>query len=498
MVFNSMDFLLFFPIVIIVYFVFPVRIRYIWLLLSSYYFYMCWNPKYIILILFSTIVTYVTGRVIELIKRSQNSDLIKRYLLNCCIAISCMLNLAMLFYFKYLGFAIFSINRVISIVNLHISVTIPDVILPVGISFYTFQVLGYIVDVYRDEIKAEKNFLKYALFVSFFPQLVAGPIERSKNLLYQVNKPRRFEIESIRQGLLTMSYGLYMKVVVADQLSSIIDPIYNDWIERQGMELMIATILFAFQIYCDFEGYSQMAIGSAQILGFRINQNFRTPYLSTSIQDFWKRWHISLTSWFRDYLYIPLGGNRKGKLKKYINTIIIFLVSGLWHGASWHFVIWGGINGIYIVLQDLTKTLRSRLYTLLKIDTETFLWKCFKGFIVFILIDISWLFFRAEGIMQSINILKTIYYDFNLWYLFSDDFYNIFGSAKTFSIIIVSLLIVFIIDILHRRGIDLKRYILRQQIIYRWGIYFTIIIGIMFLGAYGSDYEQIQFIYFQF
>lgn len=340
MIFNSMQFLIFFPIVFMIYFLFPPKTRYIWLLISSYYFYMCWNPKYIFLILFSTTVTYISGIAIETVKKKNVDG--KRWFLKCCVAISFFLNLLVLFYFKYFEFMITNLNRFIGILGLQILVPVFDIILPVGISFYIFQALGYTMDVYRGEIEAEKNFFRYALFVSFFPQLVAGPIERSKNLLKQVNNPTYFKVENARQGLLTMAYGLFMKVVVADRLAGIIDPIYNNWSEQTGMRLMTATILFAVQIYCDFEGYSQLAIGSAQVLGFHINQNFKIPYLSTSIQDFWQRWHISLTGWFRDYLYIPLGGNRKGKVRKYLNTMIVFLVSGLWHGASWHFVVWGG------------------------------------------------------------------------------------------------------------------------------------------------------------
>lgn len=342
MIFNSMQFLIFFPIVFLIYFLFPPKIRYIWLLVASYYFYMCWNPKYIFLILFSTIVTYISGIAIERVKEKKTDNKRKIYYLRGCVAIGFILNLLILFYYKYFKFTVDSINRLIGIINLQIAMPFYDAILPVGISFYIFQALGYTVDVYRGEIKAERNFLRYALFVSFFPQLVAGPIERSKNLLSQVEKPTYFNVDHARQGLITMAYGLFMKVVVADQLANIVDPIYNSWSEQSGMNLMAATVLFAFQIYCDFEGYSQLAIGSAQVLGFHLNPNFRTPYLCTSIRDFWQRWHISLTSWFRDYLYIPLGGNRKGKIRKYVNTMIVFLVSGLWHGASWHFVVWGG------------------------------------------------------------------------------------------------------------------------------------------------------------
>ncbi len=481
-----------------VYFLLPAKIRYIWLLISSYYFYMCWNPKYIFLILFSTMITYMSGLFMDTIKRTSFNSRTQRLCLNGCVAVSLILNLLILFYFKYFEFTIAAMNRILGTAGISISVPACDILLPVGISFYIFQALGYTIDVYRGEIHAEKNFFRYALFVSFFPQLVAGPIERSKNLLRQVNTPTFFDVECARQGLLTMAYGLFMKVVVADRLAGIINPIYSDWNSRTGMSLVTATILFAFQIYGDFEGYSQLAIGSARVLGFYIDQNFKTPYLCTSIRDFWQRWHISLTNWFRDYLYIPLGGNRKGKPRKYFNTMIVFLVSGLWHGASWHFVAWGGVNGIYNIIQDITDSVRHKAYRILRIDTTAFIWKCFCGFVTFFFIDISWLFFRADGVRQSISILKKMWNECNPWYFFSDEFYDLFGTAKDMGIILFSLSIMALIDIFRRKGFDLKGYLLQQQILFRWLFYFAAVFIIMMWGAYGSGYEQTQFIYFQF
>lgn len=498
MVFNSVQFLIFFPVVFIVYFLLPPGIRYIWLLVSSYYFYICWNPQYIILILFSTVITYISGIVMEVLREGKEDIRLRRHCLKICVALSLILNLSMLFYFKYFKFAISTLNRIFGIIGAEVEISSRDIILPVGISFYIFQALGYTIDVYRGEVKAERNFLRYALFVSFFPQLVAGPIERSKNLLRQVDSPTYFDLENVRQGLLTMAYGLFMKVVVADRLAGIIDPIYGDWINHTGMDLAAATMLFAVQIYCDFEGYSQLAIGSAQVLGFRINQNFKTPYLCTNIREFWKRWHISLTDWFRDYLYIPLGGSRKGRARKYINTMIVFLISGLWHGASWHFVVWGGVNGFYSILQDSTESVRKKVYRFLKIDTKALFWRCLCGFVTFFLIDISWLLFRSSGVRQAISILYKIWNGFNPCYFFSDDFYNIFGSTKMFSIIVFSLAAVGVIDMIRQKGFSLKEYLLKQQIIYRWSIYLILIFIIMLWGAYGNDYEQTQFIYFQF
>lgn len=498
MLFNSVEFLVFFPIVFFVYFLISPKVRYIWLLAASYFFYMCWNPKYIILIFLSTAITFASGLMMEKVREKNHNLVWKRFWLRSCLAVSLFFNLLILFYFKYFEFAITNINRIIGIRGGNYWDLKHKIILPVGISFYIFQALGYAIDVYREDIKAEKNFFRYALFVSFFPQLVAGPIERSENLLNQMKNATYFKVENARQGLLTMAYGLFLKVVVADRLAGIINPIYSGWEEQRGMNLMVATILFSFQIYCDFEGYSQIAIGSAKILGFHINRNFMVPYLCTSIRGFWKKWHISLTSWFRDYLYIPLGGNRKGKLKKYLNTLIVFLCSGLWHGANWHFVAWGGLNGIYNIVQDAEQDTFNRICRWFKIDTKAFLWKCLCGLCTFFFINISWVFFRATGIRQSFYILKTIWDDFNIWYLFSDNFYKLFGSSKDLAVTIFSLVIVLFVDILRTQGIDVKAYILRQQFFYRWLVYILIIFIVMIWGGYGSGYEQTQFIYFQF
>ena len=258
-----------------------------------------------------------------------------------------------------------------------------------GISFYTFQALSYTMDVYRKDIYAEHNFFKYALFVSFFPQLVAGPIERSKNLLIQINEKHKFDFERVRSGLLLMLYGYFQKVVLAEYLALVVDSVYNTYSERTGFQLLVATICFAFQIYCDFGSYSNIAVGSARIMGFRLMENFNTPYFAVSVSDFWRRWHISLSTWFRDYLYIPLGGNRKGKVRKWMNQMIVFLVSGLWHGASWHFVIWGGMNGAYQVVGEWMRPYKEKAVKMLKIDTAAPSHKLLKMLVTFGLVDIS-------------------------------------------------------------------------------------------------------------
>lgn len=335
MIFNSIDFMLFFPIVVVIYFFIPKRIRYIWLLIASYYFYMCWNAKYAFLIALSTVITYISGLFME--KYFFRKKLI--------LIFSLVSNLGILFVFKYYQFLLQNINHFRDIIGIAPMEKSLDLLLPVGISFYTFQALGYSIDVYRGDVKAEKNLLKYALFVSFFPQLVAGPIERSKNLLTQVNCVEYFRLwnyERITNGAVIMLWGFFQKMVIADRAAILVDKVYGEYWIYGTIELIFATILFAFQIYCDFSGYSMIAVGAARIMGFELMENFNAPYYSKSIKEFWRRWHISLSSWFRDYIYIPLGGNRVSRLKGYGNLMVTFLISGLWHGANWSYVAWGG------------------------------------------------------------------------------------------------------------------------------------------------------------
>lgn len=494
MLFNSINFLIFFPIVVLLYFAIPAKVRYLWLLAASYFFYMCWNAKYALLMLFSTGVTYLCGILLERAKEKEKGAVYRK----CCVAASLVLNLAVLFGFKYCNFIIYNINSVMNIFHIEINIPAFDVILPVGISFYIFQSLGYTIDVYRDEIPAEKNFFRYALFVSFFPQLVAGPIERSKNLLVQLREPVKFNVKNAERGLLTMAYGLFLKLVVADNIAEVVDSMFANSQEHSSMALLMATILFAFQIYGDFQGYTQLAIGSALVFGIRINENFNAPYLARSVKDFWRRWHISLTSWFTDYLYIPLGGNRKGKIRKQVNTLIVFICSGLWHGAGWHFVVWGAINGIFSVLEDILKPFYHKMITTLKIRENTITWRCFRVFATFCLVDFTWLFFRVDSLSEGLRILKQIVFDFRPQWFLSGEFPAAFGSELNFMVIMLSLLILFAVDFMLYKGIDFRTVIFRQQIVFRWVIYWLIFVLIISWGAYGGGYEQKQFIYFQF
>ncbi len=493
MIFNSVSYLLFFPIVVLLYFALPYKFRNVWLLVVSYYFYMNWNAKYAVLLAGSTLVTFVCSLLVAHFKEKEKTVFAK-----WAMAGSFIINIGILFIFKYSGFVADNINNLMVALGQQGRVSAFDVVLPVGISFYIFQALSYTMDVYRGEIKATKNLLRYALFVSFFPQLVAGPIERSKNLLAQFEEKHDFDVERIRSGLLTMLWGLFMKIVIADNLSGVVTNIYENYLSYTGVEILLATALFAFQIYCDFGGYSYIAIGSARVLGFKLMDNFNCPYLAVSVDDFWKRWHISLTSWFRDYLYIPLGGNRKGIIRKYVNIMIIFLVSGLWHGANWTYVVWGGLNGFYLVAEQVSEPLRRKIREFFRVDVSRFSYRFFAGVWTFILVDFSWMFFRAENFSQVFGMLRQIKANFGFSRLFGYALTNLGLDSATLLVLLIAFLLLFFVDTCRYKGIDINKKVLAQGAPFRYIIYGGLLLMIMFFGIYGYEYAQTAFIYFQF
>lgn len=389
MLFNSISFLLYFPIVCILYWGLPNKFRNAFLLLASYFFYMSWEPTYALLIIVTSLSTWCCAIYID---KTENHK--KAYITLCMI-----INLFILFIFKYYNFAIDSLTSVLSISGNKLYIPHSEFLLPVGISFYTFQCIGYIIDVYRKDIKPEKNLVTYALFVSFFPQLVAGPIERAKNLLPQFHIKQIFNGEAFIDGMKMMIWGYFMKLCIAGNVGPYVDAVYNNVPNHNGASLLLASFFFSFQIFCDFGGYSLIAIGTAKCLGFNLMQNFNHPYLSPSVKDFWRRWHISLSSWFADYVYIPLGGSRCSKAKHYRNLLLTMLISGLWHGANWTFVCWGGLHGLFLICNSIySKYLKRGALTpkLLRI-VATYV------FIVF-----AWIFFRANNISDAYTIICKI------------------------------------------------------------------------------------------
>lgn len=393
MLFNSFQFVIFFPIVVGLYFLTPQRFRWCLLLIASYYFYSCWKPEYLILIAVSTLVDYGAGLQMGRTGRPGRKQLF--------LIVSLVSNLSILFAFKYFNFFSASTRALLNQFNLVYNTPHLDVLLPVGISFYTFQTLSYTINVYRGVHPPERHLGIFALYVSFFPQLVAGPIERSDRLLPQFFQPHRFEYDRVTQGVKVMLWGFFKKMVIADRIAVLVDPVYASPAEWPGLSLVLATVLFAFQIYCDFSGYSDIAIGSAKVMGYELQQNFNRPYRAISIADFWRRWHISLSTWFRDYLYFPIGGSRVGRSRWRLNIMVVFLVSGLWHGANWTYLVWGGVHGAYIVLGNLigppVKRLATRAVAFappVPAGTETLL----RVAGTFALVCVAWIFFRAESL----------------------------------------------------------------------------------------------------
>lgn len=501
MLFNSFNFMIFFPIVVGLYFVIPKKLKQIWLLVASYYFYMNWNAIYALLILGITVIGFIAGILIENTyetDRRQNTALQKRRR-NVYMLIAAILTLGTLFTFKYLNFAIDNINSFFNMTGYSVAITPVDIILPVGISFYTFQALGYVIDVYRKEVATERNFIQYALFVSFFPQLVAGPIERSKNLLTQLKKPSEFDYDRVKRGILLMLWGFFEKMWVGDRLAILVDSVYNNYENYSSGIIVLAMLMFSIEIYCDFGGYSHIAIGAAQVLGIRLMDNFRQPYLATNIKDFWNRWHISLSTWFRDYLYFPLGGSRCSKPKAYCNLMITFLVSGLWHGASWHYVIWGGLNGFYQVVGRMTKQSREKVLSLLHISADNKVLQVIRIIVTFLLASFAWLFFRAQNMSVAKGMIRQVLTNCVWVEQFRNGTFFSMGLSR-FAVyqLLLSLIILFVVDICHERGISFRSKIAEKSVALRWNIYIVTALAFLMLIIQNFGHPASEFIYFQF
>lgn len=497
MLFNSLAFLIFFPTVLFIHYLLPVKVRYLWLLVTSYFFYMCWNPVYALLMLTSTAITFVCGLLVG----KADTQKKKKFFVALCF----VCNLGILIFFKYSNFLGENVNQLLSLFGIAQRVPRIDVLLPVGISFYTFQALSYVVDAYREDVPVERNFFRYALFVSFFPQLVAGPIERSANLLRQVHQPQPFDFERARRGLLLMLWGLFQKIVIADRAAILVNAVYDDPLNHAGLTLMVATALFAVQIYCDFGGYSAIAIGAAQVLGFELRPNFRQPYLAVSVADFWRRWHISLSTWFRDYLYIPLGGGRKGTPRKYWNVMVTFVVSGLWHGASWSYVIWGALNGLMQVLGDARRIFVGWLRRTKPVarllpmrGKPPFSARLLNVLITFVFINLTWVFFRAPTAEAAFTVLRQTFACFNPWVLIDGSLYKLGIEATEFWVLMIAILLLLCVDVMHEKGFSFREGLLRQQLWFRWAVYLGMIFAVLLFGIYGPNMAASAFIYFQF
>ncbi len=498
MLFNSLDFLIFLPIVVGVYYIIPKKYSNFWLLVASYYFYMSWNAIYALLILFSTFTTWLCAGVMT--KNEQNAIAKKS-----ALTVNILLNVGILFTFKYYGMFTTAITNAFSSVGMEVVFPALTLLLPVGISFYTFQALGYSIDVYRNTVKHEKNFLDYALFVSFFPQLVAGPIERSANFLPQIKKYRFFDYENFKIGGRLMLLGYFKKVAVADNLAILVDKYYANSEIWPAPLAVLTLVAFSAQVYFDFAAYSDIARGCAKILGIDLMKNFNHPYCSTSFSMFWTRWHISLSSWLQDYIFTPLVWSRwtskigllskitKDKPPIYSSLLIVFLISGLWHGAAWTFVVWGALQGIFRIGETILKK-KFKSSKDKKEKTPKFV----KQLIVFSLWTLSLIFFRSPTIMGAVTVFEGLAVGwgslFNIG-LITEQILELFGSVNALIGIVVSVTAICIIECIEvKTNKDFHELFSNKSFAYRWAVYYVLLFLIVAFGAF----EQSSFIYFQF
>jgi len=449
--FTSLSFLVFFPIILVVHLLLPPKGRRIWLLAASYLFGLSFGTPVVLVLFFSTLVTYLGALFLERCEAKKKKQLVLGTAVFC--------HVLFLSFFKYNSLSI---------------------LLPIGISFYTFQAIGYLADVYRGNAQAEHNFISFALFQAFFPKLVQGPIERSDNLLVQIRELEHknlWDVTRIREGALLLLWGLFQKLMIADRIAVPVNAVYSQFGAFGGVEILLTTVLYAFQIYCDFAGYTCIARGTAQICGLDLLENFKRPYLADSVQDFWRRWHLSLSSWLRDYVYIPLGGNRKGKLRKYTNILITFLVSGIWHGTGLHFLLWGGLHGLGQMVDSKSRKLPRLL----------------KQILVFLFVDAAWMVFRVNSLGDLKGMLQILVTDFRL-----KDFAAMQLGKLEWALLFAGILLVVGKDLLNEKGFSFRKWIQERHFLIRCLLYTGMVVGIITFGVYGAAYDTSQFLYTQF
>lgn len=508
MLFNSFHFIVFFPIVTVLYFILPHRFRWGLLLAASCYFYMAFIPKYILILLVTITIDYFAGLGIEASHGRR-----KRWLLIASI----LANIGMLAFFKYFNFANENLSALAGCIGWNYPVENLKIVLPIGLSFHTFQSLSYTIEVFRGNQKAERHYGYLAVYVLFYPQLVAGPIERPQNILHQLHEEHRFEYRRVADGLKWMAWGMFKKVVIADRMALFVNPVYDSPFEHQGPALVFATLAFAVQIYCDFSGYSDIAFGSAQVMGIRLMKNFSHPYFSKSITEFWRRWHISLSTWFRDYVYIPLGGSRAGTRRMVISLLITFLISGLWHGANWTFVIWGGLHGVYVVLNRFVEPVWTRLRAGRLANRFPSLLTGLSLLTTFGLVCFAWIFFRAATMNDAFYIVTHLFQGWDVFinqtailiqegdragiWEFSNGLFISLGAISTLMrseiMLSAAAIVVLLIMEVKQHQSDLLSLFNRQKPLIRYLCYSLLVVITLALGTSYTGVQQ-AFIYFQF
>jgi len=488
MLFNSLEFAIFFPVVTVLFFLLPHRYRWFLLLMASCFFYMFFKPVYIFILIFTIIIDYFAGIWI-----AREPDRKKKKLL---LLLSIAANVGVLAVFKYYNFIANNLNALLPWVRGGEGIPLLNILLPIGLSFHTFQAMSYTIEIYRGHQQPEKHFGIYALYVMFYPQLVAGPIERPQNIIHQFHEEKKMNYGNIRSGLILIAWGLFKKVVIADRLALFVNHVYANPHDYKGLPLILATLFFAFQIFCDFSGYSDIAIGSARCMGFVLMRNFDRPYMSQSVGEFWRRWHISLSTWFRDYVYIPLGGSKVSKWRWYLNIMIVFVLSGIWHGANWTFAVWGVLHGFFLVFEQVIGRYSKR-----KNRTNNLFKAIFNRAYVLALVTIAWVFFRANNISTAFYIVRNFFTGVPgqiRQIIHNENFLRLKllymnQSAADFCVAVISLCVMAIVHFSQKEK-DFDQWLSLKPSYVRWPIYYGLVLTFICLGIF----DKSGFIYFQF
>lgn len=482
MSFTSLNFVVFLCLTLIVYYLFPQKYKYIAIAVASTAFYFIMSKWLIALLFIVAVISYVGGLSA---KRKMASN------------ITVVMLVGVLAFFKYAGFLEKTVRDLITFAGGGSSEMIINLALPIGISFYVFEAISYIVECKKDENEPEKNFLMVYTFLSFFATIVSGPIERANHLIPQFKNPSKRSFDEAKNAFLLILWGFFLKLVLANRLSIFVNGIFDSPSSYAGTVVFIGTIFYSIEIYADFAGYSCIAVGVASLFGIDMVSNFESPYLSESISEFWRRWHISLSSWLRDYLYIPLGGNRKGKIRKIINLLIVFLISGIWHGASWTFVFWGFLHGIYQVVAIIIKPLRDKVSQLLKTNDHLITSRVIKVVLTFLLVNFAWIFFRADSFANAFEVIKMTT-KITPWVFFDGSLFTVGLSRPDINVLVISIILLLIIDVCNRKNIQVREYILKQSLPVRWLICISVILFIAICGVWGPGYNSGNFIYMGF
>lgn len=503
MAYTDLLFFAFFAVCALIYFVIPKKARRLWLVLCCYVFIFKWSVKSAVFTLAVTFVTFLSAVIMDKIDSSGRDDADKsKHKKKAVLTVSAVLLFGTLLVLKYSEMFVDTVVKVINKFGGNCISVLPDIILPVGLSFYTFATVGYMIDVYKGKVKAEKNIIKYSLFVSFFPNFTAGPIERSDNLLKQIRdieNVRLWDYERVANGTVIMIWGYFLKLVIADRAAVLVNNVFDNFWQYGSVELLLGAVVFSVQIYADFAGGSYMALGCAKILGFDLIDNFKSPYFSRSIKEFWRRWHISLSSWFKDYLYIPLGGNRRGEMRKYLNMMIVFLVCGMWHGASWTFLVWGFVHGMYQFIGGITEKKRSSLYHKMGINTESAVFRALQTLCTFMLTAFAWILFKADTLTDGFTYIQRIFTRPEIWNVMNGRIYELGLDNTEMNILFIAVAVMFIADYLkYRNNKTLPELIKSQQIVVRFAIVIALLIAIIFFGCYGNKFGASSFIYAEF